>query len=174
MASALQPQICDVTSPYVYYNASYYIHDAQWSFCRCLSPALIIITRMLANAQRDGRPAEYRWRPLFNAAKFGWRPLLECHAVTLPRRETRGNLHGCPKLTKRSQPLVGRSSPYYEDMWRRYCCLTSFFPIVDTCISCEDIARQSCAMVPRWQFFGNFFASCICSEPRTAHFRPAF
>jgi len=26
---------------------------------------------MWANAQRDGRPAEYRWRPLFNAAKFG-------------------------------------------------------------------------------------------------------
>jgi len=29
-------------------------------------------TRMWANAQRDGRPAEYRWHPLFNAA------LLEC------------------------------------------------------------------------------------------------
>ena len=28
-------------------------------------------TRMWANAQRDGRPAEYKWRPLFNAAKFG-------------------------------------------------------------------------------------------------------
>ena len=27
-------------------------------------------TRMWADAQRDGRPAEYRWRPLFNAAKF--------------------------------------------------------------------------------------------------------
>jgi len=26
---------------------------------------------MWANAQRDGRPAEYRWRPLFNTAKFG-------------------------------------------------------------------------------------------------------
>jgi len=26
---------------------------------------------MWANVQRDGRPAEYRWRPLFNAAKFG-------------------------------------------------------------------------------------------------------
>jgi len=25
---------------------------------------------MWANAQRDGRPAEYRWRPLFNVAKF--------------------------------------------------------------------------------------------------------
>ena len=34
------------------------------------------ITRMWANAQRDGRPAEYRWRPLFNAAKFGWRLVL--------------------------------------------------------------------------------------------------
>jgi len=26
---------------------------------------------MFANAQRDGRPAEYRSRPLLNAAKFG-------------------------------------------------------------------------------------------------------
>jgi len=31
----------------------------------------VITTRMWAHAQRDGRPAEYRWRPLFNAAKFG-------------------------------------------------------------------------------------------------------
>jgi len=28
----------------------------------------IIRIEMWANAQRDGRPAEYRWRPLFNAA----------------------------------------------------------------------------------------------------------
>jgi len=26
---------------------------------------------MWANAQRDVRPAEYRWHPLFNATKFG-------------------------------------------------------------------------------------------------------
>ena len=26
-------------------------------------------TRMWASDQRDGRPAEYRWRSLFNAAK---------------------------------------------------------------------------------------------------------
>ena len=32
---------------------------------------------MWANAQRDGRLAKYRWRPLFNAAKFGCRPLLD-------------------------------------------------------------------------------------------------
>jgi len=35
-----------------------------------------ILTRMWA-AQPDGRPAEHRWRPLFNAAKFGRRPLLD-------------------------------------------------------------------------------------------------
>jgi len=50
------------------------------------------LTRMWANDQRDGLPDKYRWRPLFNAAKFGWRPLLECRAVTLPRRESRWNI----------------------------------------------------------------------------------
>jgi len=105
---------------------------------------------MWANAQRDGRPVEYRWRPLFNAAKCGWRPLLEYRAVTLPGRETRWNLLGCRKLANSSQPLLGRSSPYYEDMWRRY---------VDTCLSCEDTAQQICAMVPRWQFLRPVFSA---------------
>ena len=41
-------------------------------------------------------------------------------------------------------------------MWRTYCCLRSFFLIVDTCLSCEDIARQGCAMVPRWRFLATF------------------
>jgi len=81
---------------------------------------------MWANAQRDGRPAEYRWRPLFNAAKFGWRPLLECRAVTLPRRKTRWNFLGCPKLTHSSQLLLARRSPYYEDMWSSYWRLAIF------------------------------------------------
>ena len=48
-------------------------------------------TRMWADAQRDGRAVEYRWRPLFNAAKFGRRALLEYRAVTLPRRESGWN-----------------------------------------------------------------------------------
>jgi len=32
-----------------------------------LSAKVLFNTRMWANAQRDGRPAKYRWRPLFNA-----------------------------------------------------------------------------------------------------------
>jgi len=39
--------------------------------------------RMWAKAQRDGRSAEYRWRPLFNAATFGWRPLLSTIEYTV-------------------------------------------------------------------------------------------
>jgi len=46
---------------------------------------------MWANAQRDGRPAEYRWRPLLNATKFGWRLLIKCRAVTLPRHLNRNS-----------------------------------------------------------------------------------
>jgi len=42
---------------------------------------------MWANAQRDGRPVEYRWCPLFNATVW-LTPTTRCRAVTLPRRET--------------------------------------------------------------------------------------
>jgi len=115
-------------------------------------------TRMWANAQRDGRPAIYRWRPLFNAAV---RPTPTTRVLCSNAAKTRNPLKFAwvPRTPQPSHPVVGRSSPYYEDMWRRYCCLTNFFPIVDICLSCEDTAQQSCVMVPRWQFFASFF--CI-------------
>jgi len=164
-------------------------------------------TRMWANAQRDGRPAE-RCRALCSKPQSlaDATSTTRCRAVTLPRRDTRWNLQGCPKLANRSQPLGGRSSPYYGNIWRTYCCLTSddpdkffstcaslafrawilftyyistvrrwrlrsvviiiiiiekstTFPIDDKmCFSCEDIARQSCAMERRWRFFGTFLS----------------
>jgi len=81
-------------------------------------------------------------------------------AVTKPRRETRWNLLGCPKHPNRSQPLMGRRSLYCGDI----CCLTIFFPIIDTCLSCDDSARQRGATVSRWRFFCVIFTSCIFSE----------
>jgi len=39
-----------------------------------------------------------------------------------------------------------------------------FFPIVDTCISCEDIARQSSAMVRRWRFLAQFLRSVFSAS----------
>ena len=119
---------------------------------------------MWANAKRDGRPAKYRWRPLFNAAKFGWRPLLECRAVTLPRCESHWNLQGCPKLANRSQLLVSRSSPYYEDTWRRYRCLTSFFRLS---INASAVKIQPDKVVP-WRQNGDFLHT-VFSASRVQH-----
>jgi len=50
-----------------------------------------------------------------------------------------------------------------------------FFPIVDTCLSCEDIARQSCGMVPRWRFLATFlglaFAANRVQQLSDLHFK---
>jgi len=46
--------------------------------------------------------------------------------------------------------------------------LATIFQIVDTCLNCEDIARQSCAMVPRWRFFGKFLRP-VFSASRVQH-----
>ena len=89
-------------------------------------------------------PAQYTTK---HRAKFGWPPLSDVGAVMKPRRETRWNLLGCPKLDNRSQPLVGRSSPYYEDMWRRYCCL------IFSRLSIRRYSPTKLCMVRRWLIF---------------------
>ena len=43
-----------------------------------------------------------------------------------------------------------------------------FFLIVDACLSCEDIARQSRAMVPRWRFLATFLRP-VFSASRMQH-----
>ena len=42
--------------------------------------------------------------------------------------------------------------------------LNNFFPIVDACLICEDIARQSCAMVPRWRFLATFLGPAFAAS----------
>jgi len=61
-----------------------HFRDILCSQSRSMVLKILNLTRMWANAQRDGRPTEYRSHPVLNAAKFGSRPLLDCHAVTLP------------------------------------------------------------------------------------------
>jgi len=115
------------------------------------------ITRMWASAQRDGRPAEYRWRPVFDAAKFGWLPLLECRAVTLPRRETRWNFQGCPQIP---EPISAVSGPKFTTLRGHVgeiLLLNKFFPIVDTC----SVAKIQPDKVVRWCRDGDFFVSFL-------------
>ena len=70
---------------------------------------------MWANAQRDGRPAECRWRPLFNAAVW-LTPTTRVPCSNAAKTRNPLKLPGCPKLTKRSQPLVDRISPHCGGM----------------------------------------------------------
>ena len=117
---------------------------------------------MWANAQRYGRPAERRWRPLFNATVW-LTPTTTCRAVTLPRRESSWNLVECLKLTT----IPAASGPKFTILWGRVqeiLLLNKFFPIVDTCLSCEDTARQSCGMVTRWRFLATFLGPAFAAS----------
>jgi len=76
---------------------------------------------MWANAQRDGRPAEYRWRPVLNAAKFGRRPCKVWLASVERRRysnaaKTRNplKLAGVPQTTG---PISAASGPKFTILW---------------------------------------------------------
>ena len=108
---------------------------------------------MWANAQPDGRPAEYRWRPLFNAAVW----LTPTTRVLCSNAaKTRNPLNGVPQT---NETISATSRPKFTILWghlEEILLLNRFFPIVDTCLSCEDIARQSCAMVHRWRFLATF------------------
>ena len=56
-----------------------------------------------------------------------------------------------------------------RDTWKRYCCFTNFFPIVDVCLNCEDTARRWCA---DGEFLASFWVLHF-SEPRATRFRHA-
>jgi len=75
---------------------------------------------------------------------------------------------GVPQTTG---PISAASGPKFTVLWghlEQILMLNSFFPIVDMCLSCEDIARQSCKMVRRWRFFGDFLRT-VFSASRVQH-----
>jgi len=107
---------------------------------------------MWANAQRDGRP-----RTLFNAAVWLTRTSrAPCSNAAKTRNPFK--FAGVPQtnetISAASGPKFTILSGYVEEVGLLL--LKKFFPIVDACFSCEDITRQSCAMVRRWRFFASF------------------
>ena len=105
---------------------------------------------MWANAQRDGCPAKYRWRPLFNAAVWLRRTTRgPCNDAAKTRNPLK--LPGVPQTNK---TISAASGPKFTILRGHV----------------EEILWDGAQMA----IFGDFFASCICSEPRAAPFRPAF
>ena len=72
-----------------------------------------------------------------------------------------------------SAAIVGRSSPYRKDMWGRYCRLTIFFRLLIHALVAKIYPTKLCDGA-QMAIFCIIFASCISSEPRAAHFSPAF
>jgi len=136
---------------------------------------------MWANAQRDGRPAEYTWRPR-HWAKFHQGALAPENVyimyqpgdgqtsckVWLASGERRCcsneantwnplKFAGVPQTP---EPISAASELKFAILWGHVKKILLFhkffFPIVDTRLRCKDIAGQSSAMVCRWQFLCHF------------------
>jgi len=69
-----------------------------------------------------GRNAEHRWRPPFNAAVW-LTPTSRVPCSNTAKTRNPLKFAGLPQTRQQ----ISAGSSYYEDMWRRYCCLTSFF-----------------------------------------------
>jgi len=120
---------------------------------------------MWTNAQRDGCPAEYRWRPLLNAAVWLTPTYIRVPCSKAAKTRNPLKLAGVPQT---NETISAASGPKFTILWRHVeeiLLLNKFFPIVDTCRSCEDIARQSCAMVPDCDFWRLF---CVLYLQRAA------
>jgi len=71
---------------------------------------------------------------------------------------------GVPQI---GQSISAASRPKFTILWGHVddiLLLNKFFPIVDMCLSCEDTARQICAMVPRQRFLATFLRSVFSAS----------
>ena len=105
--------------------------------------------------KRDDRPAYYRCA-LCSTPQFGWRQLLACRAVTLPRRVNPLKFAGVPQTT---ETISAASGPKCDILWGHVgelLLLNKFFSDCRYMLNCEDSTRKNCAMVPRWRFFASF------------------
>ena len=120
---------------------------------------------MWASAERDGRPAEYRWRPLFNAAVW----LMHTARVLCSNAAKTRNLLKFAGVPQTRQQISAVSGPKFTILSGhvgyigaqqvfsdcRYVPLLRRYRLTKLC----DGAKMA--------IFGDFFASCISSEPRS-------
>jgi len=81
-------------------------------------------------------------------------------------------------VAQTGQPISAASMPKFTILWGHVediVLLNIFFAIVDTRLSCEDVACSPTKLCDGAQMaiFCDFFASCVFSKLRAAGFRPA-
>ena len=120
---------------------------------------------MWANAKRDGRPAEYRWRPLFNAAVW-LTPTTRMPCSNAAKTPNPLKFAGVPQT---NETISAASGPKFTILWGRVeeiLLLNKFF---SDCRYMPYLRRYGPTKLcdgAEMAIFGDFFASCICSEPQ--------
>ena len=117
---------------------------------------------MWANAERDGRPAEYRWRRLFSAAKFGWHPLVPYINAAKTRNSLK--LVGVPHTIGQ---ISAPSGPKFTILWghvEEILLLNNFFS------DCRYVPQLRSSLIKlcdgaQMAIFWRLFASCISASP---------
>jgi len=79
----------------------------------CLHRYIMNELEMRANAQRDGRPVEYRWRPLFNAAVW-LTPTTRVSCSNAAKTRKPLKLPGVPQTNERISATRG---PKFTILW---------------------------------------------------------
>ena len=100
--------------------------------------------------------------------------ILECRELKYNAVKTRNPLKftGVPQTCQQISAASGPKFTVLSKIVEEVLLFNMLFPIVDICLSCEDIVRQNCTMVPRWRIFGDFwvrlhFQRATCSTFQT-------
>jgi len=117
---------------------------------------------MWANAQRDGHSAEYRWRPA-QRRKVWLTPNTGVPCSNAAKTRNPLKFAGVPQTTGW---ISAANGPKFTILWghvEEILLLNKFF---SDCryMPCEDIARQSCGMVPRWRFLATFLGPTFAAS----------
>jgi len=132
-----------------------------------------ILLEMWANAQRDGRPAEYRWRPLCNAAVC-LTPTTRVPCSNAAKTRNPLKLRGVPQT---KETISSANGPKFTILWGHIGDILLLNKFFSDCRYMPYLRRYSPTKLwdgAQMAIFCDFLRSCICSEPRAAHFRPAF
>ena len=128
---------------------------------------------MWANAQRDGHPAEYRWR-LCSTPQSLLTPTTRVPCSNAAKTRNPLKFTGVPQTRQQISAASGPKFTVLTGHVEEVLLFNNFFRLSIHAL----VAKISSDKVVRWCPDGAFLAifcwSCISSEPRAAHFRHAF